>query len=60
MEGIDFVALASGFGGPAQSVARPEELEAALQWALSAEGPVVVHVRTDPSDLGPGHPGRPN
>jgi len=60
MEGIDFVALASGFGVPARSVARPEELEAALQWALSAEGPVVVHVRTDPSDLGPGHPGRPN
>lgn len=60
MEGIDFLALASGFGVPGRSLTRPEELEPALKWALSTEGPAVVHVRTDPSDLGPGHPGRPN
>lgn len=60
MEGIDFLALASGFGVQGRSVLRPAELEAALRWALDAKGPALVHVRTDPSDLGPGHPGRPN
>ncbi len=60
MEGIDFLALASGFGVQGRSVIRPTELEPALQWALDAKGPAMVHVRTDPSDLGPGHPGRPN
>jgi benzoylformate decarboxylase len=60
VEGIDFPALATGFGVPARSVVSPGELEPALRWALDAEGPALVHVRTDPSDLGPGHPGRPN
>lgn len=60
MEGIDFLALASGFGVQGRSVIRPVELEPALRWALDAKGPAMVHVRTDPSDLGPGHPGRPN
>ena len=50
----------AGFGVPARSVATPGELEPALRWALDAEGPALVHVRTDPLDLGPGHPGRPN
>jgi benzoylformate decarboxylase len=60
VEGIDFPSLAAGFGAPAKSVATPAELEPALRWALGTEGPALVHVRTDPSDLGPGHPGRPN
>jgi benzoylformate decarboxylase len=59
LEGIDFVALAGGFGVPARSVTRPDELEGALRWALDASGPTLVHVLTDPRDLGPGHPGRP-
>jgi benzoylformate decarboxylase len=60
VEGIDFPALAAGFGVAARSVVSPGELEPALRWALDAEGPALVHVRTDSSDLGPGHPGRPN
>jgi benzoylformate decarboxylase len=60
VEGIDFPALAAGFGLPTKSVATPNELEPALEWALRTDGPALVHVRTDPSDLGPGHPGRPN
>jgi benzoylformate decarboxylase len=60
MVGIDFLALASGFGVQGRSVVRPAELEPALRWALETKGPAMVHVRTDPSDLGPGHPGRPN
>ena len=60
VEGIDFKALAAGFGVPARSIVSSGELEPALRCALDAEGPTLVHVRTDPSDLGPGHPGRPN
>jgi benzoylformate decarboxylase len=60
MEGIDFLALASGFGVQGRSVLRPADLGPTLRWALDAKGPAMVHVRTDPSDLGPGHPGRPN
>jgi benzoylformate decarboxylase len=60
MEGIDFLPLASGFGVQGRTVLKPAELEPAIRWALGTKGPVVVHVRTDPADLGPGHPGRPN
>jgi benzoylformate decarboxylase len=60
MEGIDFLALASGFGVQGRSVLTPAELEPALRWASATKSPAMVHVRTDPSDLGPGHPGRPN
>jgi benzoylformate decarboxylase len=59
LEGIDFLALAGGFGVPGRSVARPDELEGALRWALDTSGPALVHVLTDPRDLGPGHRGRP-
>jgi benzoylformate decarboxylase len=60
MDGIDFPSLAAGFGVPAKSVSNPADLEPAFKWALAAQGPTLVHVRTDPADLGPGHPGRPN
>jgi benzoylformate decarboxylase len=59
LEGIDFPALAAGFGVPARAVAQPDELESALRWALDKSGPTLVHVLTDPRDLGPGHRGRP-
>lgn len=60
VQGIDFPALAAGFGVPARSVSNPADLEPAFKWALATQGPALVHVRTDPADLGPGHPGRPN
>ncbi|MGH7828234.1 MAG: thiamine pyrophosphate-binding protein [Candidatus Binatia bacterium] len=59
VEGIEFPALAAGFGVQARSVSNPDELEPALRWALNVKGPSLVHVNVDPFDLGPGHPGRP-
>ncbi len=48
LEGIDFVALARGYGLPCRSVAKPDELAQALREAFAAGGPSVVHVRVDP------------
>lgn len=40
--GIDFVALATGYGVPASSVSTPEDFRSAYRAALGAEGPVLI------------------
>lgn len=46
--GIDFVALAAGYGVPASRTDTREEFEAAYAAALSAEGPVLIDARVAP------------
>ncbi len=48
LPGIDTVQLAKGYGCDGGYVSRPEELEAAIEKALSAEGPYVLQVEVDP------------
>ena len=43
--GIDFVALANGYGCPAVRVEDPAELADTLQTALQSKGPILVEVR---------------
>lgn len=43
--GIDFVALATGYGVPASTVSTPEELEKAYTAALEVQGPVLIDAR---------------
>jgi benzoylformate decarboxylase len=45
--GIDFVALAQGMGVAARRVGDAAELDAALEWSLSATGPTLVELVID-------------
>ena len=45
--GIDFVALAEGMGVAARRVGDVAELDAALEWSLSATGPTLVELVID-------------
>ncbi|WFU12872.1 benzoylformate decarboxylase (plasmid) [Rhizobium sp. CB3090] len=47
LPGIDFVALARGFGCEAERVIRPEELDRALIKAFSSEGPNLIDIAVD-------------
>ncbi|MFB9971250.1 thiamine pyrophosphate-dependent enzyme [Pseudoroseomonas cervicalis] len=47
LPGIDFVALAHSMGCPAQRVADPAQLDAALDAALASDGPALVEVLVD-------------
>lgn len=49
--GTDFVALAKAFGAEAMKVTKPEEVDAAVQTALSSVGkPVLIHFEIDRDD----------
>jgi benzoylformate decarboxylase len=52
--GIDFVALAAGYGVPGRLVDGPAEIGEGLRWALGVDGPSLVQVRIDPDDAGMG------
>lgn len=47
--GVDFAAVARGFGIPSAVVTTPGELAAALEQAVAIDGPFVVDARVDPS-----------
>ncbi|WP_245214756.1 benzoylformate decarboxylase [Roseomonas indoligenes] len=47
LPGLDFVSTARGMGCPGRTANTPEELEAALAEALSADGPMLVEVAVD-------------
>jgi benzoylformate decarboxylase len=47
LPGIDFPALAGGFGCPGRRVDQPEDLEPALRDSLAADGPTLVDVAVD-------------
>ena len=47
LDGIDYTALARGYGCPARRVVRGEELRAALDEALHAGGPFLLDVAVD-------------
>jgi benzoylformate decarboxylase len=47
LPGIDFPALAAGFGCPGRRVEHAEELESALLGSLAADGPTLVDVAVD-------------
>ena len=47
LPGIDFLALAGGFGCPGRRVEQPEDLEPALRDSLAADGPTLVDVAVD-------------
>jgi benzoylformate decarboxylase len=49
--GVDIAAVARGFGLPARRVRHAAELAAAVK--EFGEGPALVEIHTDPSDLGP-------
>ena len=49
LPGLDFVALAAGFGCPGQRVERAGELEVALRASFSAAGPSLIDVVVDPT-----------
>jgi len=49
----DFVALARSFGAHGERVERSEDVPAALERALGAGGPAVVHLPVDPEALTP-------
>jgi acetolactate synthase I/II/III large subunit len=53
LENPDFVALARAFGCHAERVGRTEEFGAALDRALAAEVPAVLHLPVDPEALTP-------
>jgi benzoylformate decarboxylase len=52
--GIDFVRLAAGYGVQGRLVQHPDDLAAALEWALATSGPSLVEVLIDPDDPGLG------
>lgn len=45
VEGLDFRALAKGFGVPSRSATTPEELEKGLKWVFSKRTPALLHIR---------------
>jgi benzoylformate decarboxylase len=47
LPGIDFLALAAGFGCSARRVERADDLEAALRWSFESAGPSLVAVAVD-------------
>jgi benzoylformate decarboxylase len=47
IEGVDFVALANGYGCPARRVEHAAQLRPALEEALRADGPVLLDVVVD-------------
>jgi benzoylformate decarboxylase len=47
--GIDFTALATGMGCAAHRVEKPEDLRSALDKALTADRPTLLHVLVDPA-----------
>lgn len=49
---VDLVALASGFQVPGRSVTTAEQLDEALKWAFSHDGPVLVDVAIADAPLG--------
>lgn len=53
LPGLDFVALAAGYGVAAQRAESASELDAALAAAFAADGPNVIEVATelDPSGM---------
>ena len=50
---VSFAKIAEDIGCVGISVERPEEIRGALQRALAADGPVVVEVHTDPTNMAP-------
>jgi len=50
---IDFAAVAEAFGVPARRVSSDDELEGAVDWAMSASGPVLLSVDIDPDEVFP-------
>ncbi|WP_316195159.1 MULTISPECIES: benzoylformate decarboxylase [unclassified Bradyrhizobium] len=47
LPGLDFVALASGFGCPGKRVTQVDQVDAILSEALAARGPTVVDIAVD-------------
>lgn len=54
LENPDFVALAHAFGAHAQLVESAEKLMEAILIGFKANRPTLLHVRTDPEQIGPG------
>ncbi|MEC8852437.1 MAG: thiamine pyrophosphate-dependent enzyme, partial [Pseudomonadota bacterium] len=54
----DFAALAEGYGAVGLRVARTEEWPAALEAALAADRPALIHVTCDAADIVPYGPGK--
>ncbi|GAB5470817.1 MAG: thiamine pyrophosphate-binding protein [Rhodospirillales bacterium] len=50
----DFAAWARSYGAPGLTVERDADFAAALEAALTADGPALLHLRLDPRDLAPG------
>ncbi|MEO1192169.1 MAG: thiamine pyrophosphate-binding protein [Pseudomonadota bacterium] len=50
----DFAAWARSYGALGLTVDQNADFEPALQQALAAEGPALIHLRLDPRDLAPG------
>jgi benzoylformate decarboxylase len=48
LPGLDFVAIAQGHGVPARSVATADDIDPALEEALSTQGPALIDFRIDP------------
>jgi benzoylformate decarboxylase len=49
LPGLDLPHLAAGFGCPARSVARADDLAPALRWGLEGPGPRLLDVEIDPA-----------
>jgi acetolactate synthase-1/2/3 large subunit len=54
LDNPDFVALGRAYGAHAQAVHSAEELMAAILVGFKANGPTLLHVRTDPEQISPG------
>ncbi len=53
ISGPNIADIATGFGVPGVRITDPRELPAALRRARTIDGPTLIEVMTDPSDLGP-------
>lgn len=52
IRGVDFVRVAEGYGLEGERVTAPDELEPALERALTSGRPCLLEVITDPDDVG--------
>lgn len=57
LESPDFVGIARAYGVPGWRVERSDAFPAALDSALAADGPALLHLVTDQRDIVPGGPG---